>query len=73
MNTSMGVLGDEDAAYRAMTSHISSGGNVYADAIASMPHGSARTPQTPLRVAQASEKRAPAVAGRKRAKGSISR
>ncbi len=31
--------GDEDAAYRAMTGHISSGGNVYADAIASMPHG----------------------------------
>ncbi|RYY94814.1 MAG: GntR family transcriptional regulator [Comamonadaceae bacterium] len=31
--------GDEEAAYRAMTGHISSGGNVYADAIASMPHG----------------------------------
>ena len=31
------LLGDEDAAYRAMTNHISSGGNVYADAIASMP------------------------------------
>ena len=31
--------GDEEAAYRAMTKHISSGGNVYADAIASMPHG----------------------------------
>jgi len=29
--------GDEEAAYRAMTGHISSGGNVYADAIASMP------------------------------------
>lgn len=35
------LLGDEDAAYRAMTSHISSGGNVYADAIASMPQGKA--------------------------------
>lgn len=33
--------GDEDAACRAMTGHISSGGNVYADAIASMPHGMA--------------------------------
>jgi DNA-binding GntR family transcriptional regulator len=31
--------GDEDAADRGMTGHISSGGNVYADAIASMPHG----------------------------------
>lgn len=30
--------GDEEAAYRAMTGHISSGGNVYADAIASMPY-----------------------------------
>ena len=29
--------GDEDAAYRGMTGHISSGGNVYADAIARMP------------------------------------
>lgn len=35
------VAGDEDAAYRAMTGHISSGGNVYADAIASMPVGRA--------------------------------
>jgi len=33
--------GDEEAAYRAMTGHISSGGNVYADAIASMPQGMA--------------------------------
>lgn len=33
------LTGDEEAAYRAMTGHISSGGNVYADAIASMPHG----------------------------------
>ncbi len=32
------LSGDEDAAFLAMTSHISSGGNVYADAIASMPH-----------------------------------
>jgi DNA-binding GntR family transcriptional regulator len=44
------LSGDEDAAYRAMTGHISSGGNVYADAIASMPHEtpvvqSAATPQ----------------------------
>ena len=31
--------GDEEAAYRGMTGHISSGGNVYADAIASMPMG----------------------------------
>ncbi len=31
--------GDEDAAYRGMTGHISSGGNVFADAIASMPFG----------------------------------
>jgi DNA-binding GntR family transcriptional regulator len=31
--------GDEEAADRGMTGHISSGGNVYADAIASMPHG----------------------------------
>lgn len=29
--------GDEDAAARAMSTHISSGGNVYADAIASLP------------------------------------
>jgi len=33
------LQGDEETAYRAMTGHISSGGNVYADAIASMPHG----------------------------------
>ncbi len=32
------LAGDEEAAYRAMTTHISSGGNVYADAIASIPH-----------------------------------
>ena len=32
------LTGDEETAYRAMTGHISSGGNVYADAIASMPH-----------------------------------
>ncbi|MES2530095.1 MAG: GntR family transcriptional regulator [Pseudomonadota bacterium] len=38
------VAGDEDAAYRAMTGHISSGGNVYADAIASMPLGKAAAP-----------------------------
>lgn len=31
------VSGDEAAAFQAMTDHISSGGNVYADAIASMP------------------------------------
>ena len=31
------LSGDEDAADRGMTGHISSGGNVYADAIASMP------------------------------------
>lgn len=31
------VAGDENAAFQAMTDHISSGGNVYADAIASMP------------------------------------
>lgn len=31
------LSGDEDGAYRGMTGHISSGGNVYADAIASMP------------------------------------
>ena len=31
--------GDEDAAYRAVTAHISSGGNVYADAIANAPQG----------------------------------
>ena len=31
--------GDEEAAYRTMTAHISSGGNVYADAIASAPQG----------------------------------
>jgi DNA-binding GntR family transcriptional regulator len=30
------LAGDEDAAYRAMTGHIGSGGNVYADSIASM-------------------------------------
>ncbi|RYZ13163.1 MAG: GntR family transcriptional regulator [Comamonadaceae bacterium] len=30
------LAGDEDAAYRLMTGHISSGGNVYADAIATM-------------------------------------
>lgn len=33
------ISGDEIAAYDAMTGHISSGGNVYADAIASMPQG----------------------------------
>ncbi|MEY4562748.1 MAG: hypothetical protein RLZZ618_2025 [Pseudomonadota bacterium] len=30
--------GDEEGAYRAMTGHISSGGNVYADTIATMTH-----------------------------------
>jgi DNA-binding GntR family transcriptional regulator len=35
------LSGDEDAAYKAMKEHISSGGNVYADAIASMPPGRA--------------------------------
>jgi len=35
------LAGDEEASYRAMTGHISSGGNVYADAIASMPPGRA--------------------------------
>ncbi len=30
------LSGDEEAAYRLMTGHISSGGNVYADAIATM-------------------------------------
>lgn len=30
------LAGDEEAAYRAMTGHISSGGNVYADTIATM-------------------------------------
>ena len=30
------LAGDEEAAYRLMTGHISSGGNVYADAIATM-------------------------------------
>lgn len=35
------LSGDEAAAFEAMTGHISSGGNVYADAIASMPNGRA--------------------------------
>jgi len=43
--------GDEDAAHLAMTRHISSGGNVYADTIASM------TQPAP---APASRRRAPA-------------
>lgn len=33
------LAGDEEAAYRAMTNHISNGGKVYADAIASLPVG----------------------------------
>jgi DNA-binding GntR family transcriptional regulator len=40
------LSGDETAAYDAMTGHISSGGNVYADAIASMPQG--RPTMTPF-------------------------
>lgn len=56
------LLGDEDAAYRAMTGHISSGGNVYADAIASMPQGRPAPPP-----AEAGPKSAPAKPGRKRA------
>ena len=49
------LAGDEEAADRAMTTHISSGGNLYADAIASMPHGRLATahagsePKTPTR------------------------
>ncbi|HYP83888.1 GntR family transcriptional regulator [Variovorax sp.] len=41
------LAGDEDAAFKAMTDHISSGGNVYADAIASMPPGRAIPPAMP--------------------------
>lgn len=46
------LAGDEDGAYRAMTGHISSGGNVYADAIASMPF--AHAAPAPLAVAATS-------------------
>lgn len=38
------LSGDEDAADRAMTTHISSGGNVYADSIATMTQ---RAPSSP--------------------------
>ena len=64
MSEHQGVLaailsGDEDAAYRLMTGHISSGGNVYADAIATMtqpvvagpPASAPRLRLAPLRVA----------------------
>ncbi|RCW74483.1 GntR family transcriptional regulator [Pseudorhodoferax soli] len=40
------VSGDENAAFQAMTDHISSGGNVYADAIASMPQSAASAAAT---------------------------
>jgi DNA-binding GntR family transcriptional regulator len=50
------LSGDEEAAYRLMTGHISSGGNVYADAIATMTPATtapaakrAPAPVTPLR------------------------
>jgi len=64
MSEHQGVLhailsGDEDAAYRLMTGHISSGGNVYADAIATMtqpvvagpPASTPRARVRPIRVA----------------------
>ena len=38
------LAGDEDGADKAMVDHISSGGNVYADAIASMPTRNATPP-----------------------------
>lgn len=42
------LSGDEEAAFQAMTDHISSGGNVYADAIASMPHDKPGTQAQPV-------------------------
>nr|WP_145547322.1 GntR family transcriptional regulator [Variovorax boronicumulans] len=45
------VSGDENAAFQAMTDHISSGGNVYADAIASMPQRAAAPADDPVAVA----------------------
>ncbi|MEO7335632.1 MAG: GntR family transcriptional regulator [Caldimonas sp.] len=41
--------GDEDGAYRAMTGHISSGGNVYADSIAAMNQPVVRKPPAKAR------------------------
>lgn len=38
------LAGDEEAAYRRMTGHISSGGNVYADAIATMNQPAVASP-----------------------------
>ncbi|RZJ26757.1 MAG: GntR family transcriptional regulator [Haliea sp.] len=38
------LAGDEEAAYRLMTGHISSGGNVYADAIATMNQPAVASP-----------------------------
>ena len=45
--------GDEEAAHRGMTSHIFGGGNVYADAIASLPYGPAVTPEATAKEAAA--------------------
>lgn len=42
------LSGDEEGAYRAMTGHISSGGNVYADTIATMTRPIARAPAAPV-------------------------
>ena len=60
------LSGDEEAAYRLMTGHISSGGNVYADAIATMTPAApapaatrAPAPVTPLRPAAKRTKKQP--------------
>lgn len=61
------LAGDEEAAYRLMTGHISSGGNVYADAIATMtqpvvasaPPPSASAQVTPIRAAGKRAKKQP--------------
>jgi DNA-binding GntR family transcriptional regulator len=57
--------GDEDGAYRAMTGHISSGGNVYADAIATMNQPVVRAiPTVPV-------KKPPAPVATKRGKATV--
>lgn len=55
------VSGDEEAAFQAMTAHISSGGNVYADAIASMPLATAQA-EAPARASPAGRRSASAPA-----------
>lgn len=58
--------GEEDAAYRAMTQHISNGGNLYADAIASMPHNALLNAAAPAPLAIDPPVHARPAAGRRR-------